>query len=107
MNSGDSGLKLGSTRVVSKVWSKAHLPRRGVLLPQHYTRGRQRPIAALAFRGKERLGPMGPSLCCASQHVALQATARLSFVLFWPAYAAAALAALFGPRFQPLRRRVR
>jgi len=40
-------------------------------------------------------------------HVALQATARLSFVLFWPAYAAAALAALFGPRFQPLRRRVR
>ena len=34
-------------------------------------------------------------------HVALQATARLSFVLFWPAYAAAALAALFGPRFSP------
>jgi hypothetical protein len=40
-------------------------------------------------------------------HVALQATARLSFVLFWPAYSAAALAALFGPSFQPLQRRVR
>jgi hypothetical protein len=39
--------------------------------------------------------------------VALQATARLSFVLFWPAYCAAALAALFGPSFQPLQRRVR
>ena len=39
--------------------------------------------------------------------VALQATARLSFVLFWPAYSAAALVALFGPSFQPLRRRVR
>src|SRR5262245_23570039 len=41
--------------------------------------------------------------------VALQATARLSFVLFfvlfWPAYSAAALAALFGPSFQPLQRR--
>ena len=40
-------------------------------------------------------------------HVALQATARLSFVLFWPAYCAAALAALFGPSFQPLQRHVR
>jgi hypothetical protein len=38
-------------------------------------------------------------------HVALQATARLSFVLFWPAYSAAALGALFGPSFQPLQRR--
>jgi hypothetical protein len=40
-------------------------------------------------------------------HVALQATARLAFVLFWPAYCAGALAALFGPSFQPWRRRVR
>src|SRR5262245_35149442 len=40
-------------------------------------------------------------------HVALQATARLSFVLFWPAYCAAALAALFGRSFQPLQRRMR
>lgn len=40
-------------------------------------------------------------------HAALQATARFSFLLFWPAYSAAALAALFGARFQPLRRRVR
>lgn len=40
-------------------------------------------------------------------HVALQATARLSFVLFWPAYSAAALVALFGASFQPLQRHVR
>jgi hypothetical protein len=39
--------------------------------------------------------------------VALQATARLSFVLFWPAYTAGALTALFGPAFQPLKRRAR
>ena len=31
--------------------------------------------------------------------VALRATARLSFLLFWPAYAGGAMAALFGPRF--------
>jgi hypothetical protein len=30
---------------------------------------------------------------------ALRATARLSFLLFWPAYAGGAMAALFGPRF--------
>jgi hypothetical protein len=40
-------------------------------------------------------------------HAALLATARLQFLLFWPAYAGAALAALFGPAFQPLRRRAR
>jgi hypothetical protein len=39
--------------------------------------------------------------------VALQATARLSFLLFWPAYTAGALTALFGPAFEPLKRRAR
>ncbi len=39
--------------------------------------------------------------------VALQVTARLSFLLFWPAYAGSALAALFGPAFQPLKQRGR
>ncbi len=39
--------------------------------------------------------------------MALQATARLSFLLFLPAYAGGAAAALFGPVFQPLRRRSR
>jgi hypothetical protein len=39
--------------------------------------------------------------------VALQVTARLSFLLFWPAYAAGALTALFGPAFEPLKRRAR
>jgi hypothetical protein len=37
--------------------------------------------------------------------VALQATARLSFLLFWPAYAGSAMTALFGPVFEPLKRR--
>jgi hypothetical protein len=35
---------------------------------------------------------------------ALAATGRLSFLLFWPAYAGSAMAALFGAGFQPLRR---
>jgi hypothetical protein len=35
------------------------------------------------------------------------ATARLQFLWFWPAYAGAALAALFGPAFLPLRRHAR
>jgi hypothetical protein len=37
-------------------------------------------------------------------NVALFATGRLSFLLFWPAYAGGAMAVLFGPAFQPLRR---
>ena len=39
--------------------------------------------------------------------VALQVTARLSFLLFWPAYAAGAMTALFGPAFEPFKRRAR
>jgi hypothetical protein len=35
---------------------------------------------------------------------ALKLTARLSFLLFWPAYAGPGLAVLFGPALQPLRR---
>jgi len=36
--------------------------------------------------------------------IALRVTGRLSFLLFWPAYAGAAIAALFGPRFGLLAR---
>src|SRR5690242_21906530 len=36
--------------------------------------------------------------------LSLRLTARLAFPLFWLAYAGGALATLFGPRFQPLRR---
>jgi len=39
--------------------------------------------------------------------VALQMTARFSFLLFWPAYAAGALTALFGSAFESLKRHVR
>ena len=35
---------------------------------------------------------------------ALQVTARLSFLFFWPAYAGGAMTALFGPVFQPMKR---
>lgn len=35
---------------------------------------------------------------------ALRATARWSYLWFWPAYAGGALAALFGSRFQPIAR---
>jgi hypothetical protein len=39
--------------------------------------------------------------------VALQATARLSFLLFWPAYTAGAITAMFGPAFEPFKKRTR
>lgn len=39
--------------------------------------------------------------------VALQATARLSFLLFWPAYAGGALVALFGGAFKFLKSNAR
>lgn len=40
-------------------------------------------------------------------HTALRLTARWAYCLFWPAYVGGALAALFGPMFQPLARRGR
>ena len=39
--------------------------------------------------------------------VALAATARLAFLIFWPAYAGGALASLFGNVFSPLREHAR
>jgi hypothetical protein len=39
--------------------------------------------------------------------VALQVTARFSFLLFWPAYTAGAMTALFGPAFEPVKQRAR
>src|SRR5260370_29322447 len=39
--------------------------------------------------------------------IALHLTGRLSFLLFWPAYAGAAMAELFGPRFTILAQRGR
>jgi hypothetical protein len=38
---------------------------------------------------------------------ALQVTARFSFLLFWLAYTAGAMTTLFGPAFEPLKRRGR
>lgn len=38
---------------------------------------------------------------------ALRVTARFSFLLFWLAYAAGAMTTLFGPAFEPLKRRGR
>jgi hypothetical protein len=40
-------------------------------------------------------------------YVALRATARLAFLMFWPAYVGSALVFLFGRAFQPLQRRAR
>jgi hypothetical protein len=40
-------------------------------------------------------------------NIALQVTARFSFLLFWPAYVAGATTALFGSVFEPLKKRVR
>jgi hypothetical protein len=60
--------------------------------------------AALALTGLV-FAALGPGE--RGTHVALQVTARLSFLLFWPAYAGGALTALFGPTFQPLKRSAR
>lgn len=40
-------------------------------------------------------------------NLALPATARLAFLIFWPAYTGAALTSLFGDVFSPLRARAR
>jgi hypothetical protein len=40
-------------------------------------------------------------------YIALAATARLAFLLFWPAYVAGALTSLFGNVFSPLREHAR
>jgi hypothetical protein len=58
--------------------------------------------AALGLAGVV-LAALGPDERGTS--VALQATARLSFLLFWLAYAGGALATLFGPAFEGLKRR--
>ncbi|HVY17646.1 MAG TPA: hypothetical protein VHB27_20675 [Rhodopila sp.] len=54
-------------------------------------------IATLALAGANEHGTL----------LALFLTARVSFVLFWLAYAGSALATLFGPTFQPLKQRGR
>jgi hypothetical protein len=40
-------------------------------------------------------------------YIALPATARLAFLIFWPAYAGGALVSLFGRVFSPLREHAR
>jgi len=54
-------------------------------------------VAVLAFLGTGERGTKA----------GLAATARLSFLLFWPAYSAGALTALFGALFEPIKRRAR
>src|ERR1700733_3193926 len=56
-------------------------------------------LAALA------LAALGPGVH--GTIVALKVTARFSFLLFWLAYAAGAMTTLFGPAFEPLKRRGR
>ncbi len=56
-------------------------------------------LAALA------LAALGPGVH--GTVLALKVTARFSFLLFWLAYAAGAMTALFGPAFEPLKRRGR
>ena len=51
------------------------------------------------------LGALGPGVH--GTLVALKVTGRFSFLLFWPAYTAGAMTTLFGPAFEPLKRRGR
>jgi len=60
--------------------------------------------AALGLAGVA-LAALGPGE--QGTDVALQMTARLSFLLFWLAYTGAALTTLFGPAFAPLKQRAR
>jgi hypothetical protein len=57
-------------------------------------------LLAAAVLGAEGVSKAGIVL-------ALRLTARAAFPLFWLAYAGGALATLFGPVFEPLRRQVR
>jgi hypothetical protein len=73
-----------------------------------------RPIAALWIGSAfcAALGLAGLALVALGSgergtDVALQVTGRLSFLLFWPAYAGSAMTALFGPAFAPLKQRAR
>jgi hypothetical protein len=54
-------------------------------------------VVVLALMGNDERGIVA----------ALRATGRLSYLLFWPAYAGGALARLFGPSFAPLAQRGR
>jgi hypothetical protein len=54
-------------------------------------------IVVLAVRGADPHGTVA----------ALRATGRLSYLLFWPAYAGGSLAKLFGPRLASIARRAR
>lgn len=54
-------------------------------------------IIVLAIKGTSAKGTV----------VALQVTARWSFILFWPAYAGSSMTALFGPAFKILAQRGR
>jgi hypothetical protein len=54
-------------------------------------------IGVLAFFGDEQRGV----------NIALQATARLAFLFFWPAYVGGALTFIFGDLFLPIRRHAR
>jgi hypothetical protein len=68
------------------------------------------PWMAAAFGAALLLAVMVLAALGAGPHgtaAALRATARLSYMLFWPAYAGGALARLFGSRFLPLAQRAR
>lgn len=68
------------------------------------------PAMAAAFAAALLLALLVLAVMGAGEHgtvAALRATGRLSFLLFWPAYAGGALARLFGPRLAPLARRAR
>ena len=72
------------------------------------------PVAAVwmgsAFCAALGLAALALAALGAGQHgtvAALRVTARFSFLLFWLAYAAGAVTTLFGPAFEPLKRRGR
>jgi hypothetical protein len=68
------------------------------------------PWMAASFGAALLLAIMVLAVMGADAHgtvAALRATGRLSYVLFWPAYAGGSLAKLVGPRLAPMARRAR
>jgi hypothetical protein len=73
-------------------------------------KGAARPWMAASFSAALLLAIFVLAIMGANEHgtvAALRATGRLSYLLFWPAYAGGSLARVLGPRLAPLAQRAR
>jgi hypothetical protein len=78
-------------------WRKKIRPTEAMFMGSAFCAALALAVGVLAVRGVDEKGV----------HAALVTTARLFFLLFWPAYTGGALVTLFGSRFGPLKRHAR